>query len=380
MIIDLFKAFLSLIKLNLIILFNKILYPKKKIIFFYQPKKNFNIKSANFIEDLFNDLGKNFLFFISFSSSNVKGYNYYYIKQSFLKWIINVDLFLSTNVCDVFTKNSTAIYMHHDIYDTPLVDTKNEKKLFQRLIKYDYFFLSNRKNIVMFQNFFNKHNSDFSNKIPKLMETGYLKLDYLRKKIKLDRKIDNSIVIAPTDYQHVEKLSIYDDLENLIKNILSNTKFEIFFRPHPSNRNTLKILNIVNSFKNNGNFKLDKNEEYFEVYSKSVCLITDISGTAYTYAFLTNKPVIFFSKNEKLINELGHGKLSYFEDRNKIGAIIKNSNEIFEIINNINFLEKKIKISNSSLLKEINYLGNSKNRIKEIINEILIKKKNHEKI
>ena len=380
MIMDLFKAFLSLIKLNLIILFNKILYPKKKIIFFYQPKKNFNIKSANFIEDLFNDLGKNFLFFISFSSSNVKGYNYYYIKQSFLKWIINVDLFLSTNVCDVFTKNSTAIYMHHDIYDTPLVDTKNEKKLFQRLIKYDYFFLSNRKNIVMFQNFFNKHNSDFSNKIPKLMETGYLKLDYLRKKIKLDRKIDNSIVIAPTDYQHVEKLSIYDDLENLIKNILSNTKFEIFFRPHPSNRNTLKILNIVNTFKNNGNFKLDKNEEYFEVYSKSVCLITDISGTAYTYAFLTNKPVIFFSKNEKLINELGHGKLSYFEDRNKIGAIIKNSNEIFEIINNINFLEKKIKISNSSLLKEINYLGNSKNRIKEIINEILIKKNNREKI
>ena len=380
MIIDLFKAFLSLIKLNLIILFNKILYPKKKIIFFYQPKKNFNIKSANFIEDLFNDLGKNFLFFISFSSSNVKGYNYYYIKQSFLKWIINVDLFLSTNVCDVFTKNSTAIYMHHDIYDTPLVDVKNEKNFFQRLIKYDYLFLSNRKNMVMFQNFFNKHNSDFNNKIPKLMETGYLKLDYLRKKIKLDRKIDNSIVIAPTDYQHVGKLSIYDDLENLIKNILSNTKFEIFFRPHPSNRNTLKILNIVNTFKNNGNFKLDKNEEYFEVYSKSVCLITDISGTAYTYAFLTNKPVIFFSKNEKLINELGHGKLSYFEDRNKIGAIIKNSNEIFEIINNINFLEKKIKISNSSLLKEINYLGNSKNRIKEIINEILIKKNKREKI
>ena len=64
-----------------------------------------------------------------------------------------------------------------------------------------------------------------------------------------------------------------------------------------------------------------------------MCLITDISGTAYTYAFLTNKPVIFFSKNEKLINELGYGKLSYFEDRNKIGAIIKNSNEILEIIN-----------------------------------------------
>jgi hypothetical protein len=270
--------------------------------------------------------------------------------------------------------------MHHDIYDTPLVDVKNEKNFFQRLIKYDYLFLSNRKNMVMFQNFFNKHNSDFNNKIPKLMETGYLKLDYLKKKIKLDRKIDNCIVIAPTIHLHIEKLTIYDDLENLIKNILSNTKFEIFFRPHPGNRNTLKILNIVNSFKNNSNFRIDKNEDYFEVYSKSLCLITDISGTAYTYAFLTNKPVIFFSKNEKLINELGYSKLSYFEDRNKIGAIIKNSSEIIEIINNIKSLEKKIKISNSSLLKEINYLGNSKNRIREIINEILVERNNREKI
>ena len=68
------------------------------------------------------------------------------------------------------------------------------------------------------------------------------------------------------------------------------------------------------------------------------------------------------------------------KDRNKIGVIIKNSNEIIKIINNIKSLEKKIKISNSNLLKEMNYLGNSKNRIKEIINEILIKKKNHEKI
>ena len=98
-----------------------------------------------------------------------------------------------------------------------------------------------------------------------------------------------------------------------------------------------------------------------------MCLITDISGTAYTYAFLTNKPVIFFSKNEKLINELGHGNLSYFEDRNKI-------------INNIKTLEKKIKISNSGLLKEMDYLGNSKDRIKQIINEILVKKYNREKI
>ncbi len=162
--------------------------------------------------------------------------------------------------------------------------------------------------------------------------------------------------------------------------MLTNTASKIIFRPHPIDRKTHLTLEIEESFKNNNNFKLDISNDYFDTYLNSMCLITDISGTAYTYAFLTNKPVIFFSKNEKLINELGHGNLSYFEDRNKIGVIIKNSNEIIKIINNIKSLEKKIKISNSNLLKEMNYLGNSKNRIKEIINEILIKKKNHEKI
>jgi len=371
MIIDLFKAFLSLIKLNLIILFNKILYPKKKIIFFYQPKKNFNIKSANFIEDLFNDLGKNFLFFISFSSSNVKGYNYYYIKQSFLKWIINVDLFLSTNVCDVFTKNSTAIYMHHDIYDTPLVDTKNEKKLFQRLIKYDYFFLSNRKNIVMFQNFFNKHNSDLNLKVPKIIETGYLKLDYLKKNINSDRLINNSIVIAPTDYRLMENFSMFNDIIIIINNLLLETSFNIVFRPYPANRNAPNTLQINKIYESNKRYKFDVSENYFDVYSKSACMITDISGTAFTYAFLTKKPVIFVSKNEKLLAELGYDKLAYFKDREKVGAIVENINKIKNTIENISSIEEKIKRSNDLFEKEITYFGCSKSRIYNIIKKIV---------
>ena len=46
------------------------------------------------------------------------------------------------------------------------------------------------------------------------------------------------------------------------------------------------------------------------------------------------------------------------------------------MINNIKYIEKEIRISNSRLEKEeIYYLGNSKNRVKELINEILIEKK-----
>ena len=365
------KSFFSIIVINIKIIYFK--FKNKKIIFFYDPNKR-HTQSINYIEDLFDNFGKEFLIFFGFNYPNISGHKKYYIKYSFLKWIYKVDIFLSNNVCDIFTNNSTKIYLHHDLYDSPLIDLKKEKKLFQRLAKYDFLFLSNKKSTIMFNNFFNKYNSNLSGNIPKIIETGYLKLDYLKKNIKTYNSINNNIVIAPTIREHIKKLSMFDDLKKIIEILLANRTSKVIFRPHPVDRKTHLTLEIEENFKNDDNFKLDISNDYFDTYLNSMCLITDISGTAYTYAFLTNKPVIFFSKNEKLINELGHGNLSYFEDRNKIGVIIKNSNEIFEIINNIKYIEKKIKISNSSLLKEMDYLGNSKNRIKKIINEILVKK------
>ena len=74
MIIDLFKAFFALIKLNLVILINKIFFPKKIIIFFYWPKKHI-IQNANYIEDLFDNFGKFFLIIFGFNSPNIESIN-----------------------------------------------------------------------------------------------------------------------------------------------------------------------------------------------------------------------------------------------------------------------------------------------------------------
>ena len=296
---------------------------------------------------------------------------YFYIKQGYLRFILNIDLFISNVVCDVFTKNSIKIYMHHDIHDTPLVSDRKEKELFQRLIKYDYLFISSRKSKIMFHNFFKKYNFDFKNKIPKLMESGYVKLDYLRKNIDSEKIIKrNSIVIAPTNPLAFEKLSMFNYLDELIDILLRNIKSEIIFRPHPSNRKEKKVIEIEKKFNKNPNFNLDISDNYSNIYLKSYCLITDLSGTAYTYAFLTKKPVIFFSKNEKLINNLGYNKLAYFEDREKIGIVIQNLSEIIYTVKNIKFIEKKIKNSIDLLEKDLSNLGNSKNRIKQLINEI----------
>ena len=56
------------------------------------------------------------------------------------------------------------------------------------------------------------------------------------------------------------------------------------------------VKKITNKYQEFKNFKLDISSSYLESYAKSNVLITDFSGTAYTYAFSKNSPVIFFSK------------------------------------------------------------------------------------
>ena len=59
--INFFLSVYDLIRLNFFILFNKIFYPKKKIIFIYHPTRSLTLNNKNYLEQLFNDYGKDYL-------------------------------------------------------------------------------------------------------------------------------------------------------------------------------------------------------------------------------------------------------------------------------------------------------------------------------
>ena len=67
---------------------------------------------------------------------------------------------------------------------------------------------------------------------------------------------------------------------------------------------------------------MDFSEDYSKSYSESAMMITDISATAFTYSFLTFKPVLFYSPTESLFKK-SYKKLHHFKDRNKIGIVVK---------------------------------------------------------
>jgi hypothetical protein len=99
-------------------------------------------------------------------------------------------------------------------------------------------------------------------------------------------------------------------------------------------------------------------------------MITDLSGTAYTFSFLTNSPVLFFSINEKKTFK-DYSKLNHFTDRKKIGDIVTNINNLEKKIKKLIKNRKKYK-KNILILKKnkLDFYGVTQKRFYNLINSI----------
>lgn len=365
MLYKIFRTLKSILIINFKIIYFKIINSKKKILIFYHPKKKLTNISVDHIEFLFSKNNKfNVIFCIGHEDANFTLNNYFFVSQRFLHFLPLVDFFLSSYVCDNFPKNCKKIYIHHDIYDTPVVDNKIQKNFLMRLKKYDFILLPNQISINYFKIILKKNK--IKNKLV-FENVGYLKLQYL-KKIKKRKSLNlNKVVIAPTNIYSFGNLTIYPNIRKIISFLLNNTNYNIILRPHPSNREDSKFLKIKKIFENNSRFTFDDKKNYYQNYLTSDFMITDMSGTAYTYSFFTYKPVIFFV-NLQEIKKKGFQKLNYFKNIKKIGYQTNNLPKLKNII-------KKMKRNNRFKLRKIVDLEskifsvkNSKKKILKILN------------
>ena len=171
-----------------------------------------------------------------------------------------------------------------------------------------------------------------NNKKKRLIKSGYLYFDYLKKKINL-QKISNEVLIAPS-WNSNEVNFMNQNLELLIEEVLKKG-FNVRFRPHPENFK--RSPNIIEGFQKkfmNSNFILDDNVENKEAMENAKCLITDNSGIAIEYILLFKKPVLYFEDVRKVhnLNFKEYDDLITMEDKvkNTFGYIFK-KNEIKDI-------------------------------------------------
>ena len=303
-----------------------------KILIFYHPKHILKNVSNYYIKKLLIFPNHKKIKVIILDNSKVNFFRYNFIKQYFVQYIYGVDLFLNNCVCDIFPKKCQRVYLHHDIYDSPLVNNKNEKTLFIRLKNYDHILIPSIKS----KDIFNRLILNYKKEKTKLSIVGYYKLDYLKNKLTKYKKKKqyNRIIIAPTDQYAFPNMSLLPKLESIINQILSKTKINIIFRPHPSNFNNNNIQKLKKIFINQKRITFDVSKNYLKTYSNSDLMISDLSGTAYTFSFLTNRPTIFFSNYETSLKKNKYGHLNFFKDRKKIGFIVTNEKNLVKILNN----------------------------------------------
>ena len=352
----------SIIFINLFIRIKKKLNKDLKIVFFYFPVKSYQNNILELIDEIKKEKNLEVILAYNLGSSNeVKNYNKaFFLNLGYLKYVNSVDIFLSSYVVYEFPNSFNKIYINHDIYDAPWVNPEKEKKLIKTLKGYDYIFLSSDIAISDLQRKINQYlDIKIDEKKTSLINTGYLKLDHVYQNLKNSNSIEDSILLAPTLSSMLIDYNLDRFLDAIIEEILKNDQFKVIYRPHPGDiinkEKNLTIKNINEKYKNQPNFSLDDNTSYLESYRKSKILITDFSGTAYTYAFSKLRPVIFFSKNEEKLIKSDLNELFYFKDRTIVGKIIQNidrlNEEIYSTDKLINYYSNEIELLRSKRIK-----------------------------
>ena len=376
-ILNLFRTLYSLI-----VIYHKLkdLPYSKKVLMFYFPVRIYQENITELIGSLKEKNKFSILVYNSASATEIKKKtNSFFLDLTLLKFIPfknfflkRVNYFFSSYLSYIYPPNSKNIYISHDIYDAPMVNLAIEKKIFLQIKKLDYIFLSSQISKNYFISKFKKYKIKI---FPELINTGYLKLDHIWKKVKRSKfsRKKKHILIAPCSSFVNKKYNMTIDLEKIIFLLLNDLNQKVVYRPHPFDLTTKGNLHfikrLIQVFSKNSNFYMDSSVSYLNSFKNSKFLITDLSSTAYTYAFATEKPVIFYSPDEKLLKKNKFLSFYYFIDRNKIGITLTKFNQIKKKL--IYFQKQKLiykKRIISLRNQRIKYFNKSLMRTKKIIN------------
>jgi CDP-glycerol glycerophosphotransferase (TagB/SpsB family) len=82
----------------------------------------------------------------------------------------------------------------------------------------------------------------------------------------------------------------------------------------------------------NPDFTIDSRAHYVESYTLADLMVTDVSGTGFTFAFGFEKPAVFFAPDTDA--EKGLSGIQ-FEDRHRIGAVARSVDDMLQSISDL---------------------------------------------
>lgn len=184
-----------------------------------------------------------------------------------------------------------------------------------------------------------------------LVPVGYPKLDGQRELLRDSGSVPAAdpvtVVFAPTHAYYVNsQFSILGRYGERIVESLIASGIRVIFRPHVESwrdQDKPVVERIADRFNDHPLFFLDRSGNYFETYAKSHLMLTDISGTGFTYSFTFGKPALFFAPDAS--SEVGKRGIQ-FERRENIGLVIRDLEDLLPrvrlVMQHMAFLQSQI--------------------------------------
>jgi hypothetical protein len=216
-----------------------------------------------------------------------------------------------------------------------------------------------------------------------IIPLGYPSFDVGLKIANESNTVRDSITYAPTpcigkEHWH-DYVSTISHGVGIIKHLLEAfPNNRIVFKPYHDERKDF-IEPIIQEGRNYKNFILDNSAgDYHKLYSRTSVMVSDFSGTAYTFSLSHTRPTVFFSHNEENLPKVTK-ESEYTKCRNKIGKIVKSYTEL---VDQVSIIQKNSK----KYLKEIKILrekyifnaGNSASYLAERLHKIIHRKKDQD--
>lgn len=230
--------------------------------------------------------------------------------HSILEKINSVDLMLLANG-EATHSNVTSINLTHGFQGRSHAYFYKEDEDVARMLSVLDYEVSGSKNIKAFNEKYYKKYGAKTEALP----LGYLKLDSDYKKYEryLEACFDcgcGEFVILSFTFMNKEHNA--DKYRSLARALKENNK-KVVISPHPTHYEIV-MQELADVFDNQFIFSGNDFENRWEMFAKSICLVTDCSSVGYTYPIITGKPVIIFARDSQDYFKKA-GNNGYFDER-----------------------------------------------------------------
>ncbi|WP_082915031.1 CDP-glycerol glycerophosphotransferase family protein [Paramagnetospirillum marisnigri] len=250
--------------------------------------------------------------------------NAYFAGLGMMHQLDFLDAVVITTLCaDLPDRPIPRVIMLHDVFDSPLGDPRDFLELVRTM---DYVFVPSEPSMAATKRVFTMF--DQAGVAPlkpvQLVPMGYPRLDANRRAFAAVAREEKTLVYAPT--MTLESWQEYASVARWGRGIIDTLRqsfpdHTVIFRPHPNSHTNPAVAALMQEVADLPGCEVDAiTSDYMTTYGRARMLVTDMSGTAFTFAFTTGRPVVFFSPNDAAARA-ANPDVTYFQLRDRVGLV-----------------------------------------------------------